>query len=542
MSFSTTAFADTAIVSYGVSEQLQGDFDMLRETTFCATHSQAKSNSIHNDVQKFSSKSVDKLAQQLICRNYGSSCYELAHLCWAILHSSHKPDTALMEFFWLETVCTKTSFIAYFNAHTTANGKALNSNISASSIALVQNDLHISIHQHSFIVHCARANYLSCLMEWLACSIPNTLAMLFELLLGQGHNAISEAASALQQDIYQYLTEHLPPAKLQKRYRLLDTWYKTQASDIDDDEILKFFQQHKQIEGCGKYTNVVNDTFCYMQALEDAATLQQVKYSAQIEAYSDAIVQVLEQHDSAYDGTWRQLAKLPKVFSQTQCDMGLLIMTFSAYFPSFSKTWLRSQAFGKWQSQLIQACRDNKPLSLAKNSVDSYESLQQALALVLANSYQAQLAMLHNLFKQAASCEHQAGTTYVQIAALLVQLKTSHPLIKQYEKDIKAFAEQLASQQQHTKIVLANFPTINTIASTCSKAYKQINRAGFTAATCLSDEQYYEHIQNILLIQSKLHGVLKLITRNKYCEEAIFKADRFIFESEFTQLYIQDGQ
>jgi len=542
----TSALHNTAIINYGISEQLRGDFDILRETTFSSNMSISAVG--HEDVHKFSRVSVDKLAQNLVCRNYGNSCYELAHLCWAILHSSTSPDKALINYFWLDTICTKASFNDYFSHCLAPNTKVLNSNISASSLRLSQDKLHIVIHQHEFTLHSGRANYLSCLMEWLACTMPNTLSILFTLLLGKGHNAISEAASTLQQHIYGYLSEHLPPAKLQQRYRLLDTWYKDTGEGINDAAILHFFQQHNHLEGCGKYTNVVNDTFSYMQALEDASTLQQVNDSEQVveqvAEHSDAILSLAEQYGNNYESVLTTLAQSPKVFSQAQCDMALMLSQFAAYFPRFSKTWLRCQSFGKWQSKLIQASRKASIKALNQHgseNIDSYSCVQRSLAGMLATSYQAQLAMLHLFF----TCSKTAHG-YTQLISLLHLLSSSHPVLKGYQNDIEVIINNMHSKLSstgNTSSDIQKLPkALHEMASKCAAAYKQINRVGFTAASKLSNDEYNVNIQDIMLIQNKLRAVLRDISRKNYCDEAIFSADRFIFEGEFTKLYVQDDQ
>ncbi|MEQ3653895.1 MAG: hypothetical protein ABNH33_11265, partial [Glaciecola sp.] len=86
-------------ISFGVSSTLQADFDLLRETP-----------NLLGDA-KYTQKTIDKLAQYIVCRNYGKLCLELCYLCWPIVKYGRQGQ-ALLDFFWLQEVISPKGFRA----------------------------------------------------------------------------------------------------------------------------------------------------------------------------------------------------------------------------------------------------------------------------------------------------------------------------------------------------------------------------------------------------------------------------------------------
>ncbi|MDU0356399.1 hypothetical protein RS130_23125 [Paraglaciecola aquimarina] len=65
----------SSIINYGISETLKSVFAQLKETPGL-------------NGNKYHSKDVEQLSQDIVCRNYGSVCYELSFLCWAVVNRS----------------------------------------------------------------------------------------------------------------------------------------------------------------------------------------------------------------------------------------------------------------------------------------------------------------------------------------------------------------------------------------------------------------------------------------------------------------------
>lgn len=89
------------IIEYGVSATLQAEFEMLRDTLSMRQYQEKQANKTETFQQyKYATKTIDKLAQYLLCRNYGKACLELAYLCWPIVrHQEH--SKGLLHFFGL---------------------------------------------------------------------------------------------------------------------------------------------------------------------------------------------------------------------------------------------------------------------------------------------------------------------------------------------------------------------------------------------------------------------------------------------------------
>lgn len=548
--------SQVSIVSYGISEQLKSDFDMLRETTYFINIENLSASLTGKTQHKFLNKNVDKLAQHLVCRHYGNICYELAHLCWAIVHTNNLPDQALLQYFWLDTVCTQSQFKSYFLKHLNEGQGVQNTPINDCQISLASEHLNIAVHQHTFSINAARANFLSCFMEWLACAIPETISYIFNTLIGKGHNAISELASTLQHDIYHYLSQHLPPAKLQQRFRLLESYHKD--NDINDNAIVQFFCTHNQLEGCGKFANVVNDTFSFMLALKQTAEAKMVEYAVSFDdlnkventidsesnenLYAEPIFSILQQQEASLLQELENLTSVPKVFSKSQFDALHMLLEYRQFFPKFSLTWLRCQTFGKWQNKLIQAHRNKALLNIRESEPnDVYSDIQKNILLSLASSHQAQMAMLHIVLTAANSAP---SLICHDLLSMLHVLCKEHPSLKEYENTIDQLVHEL-SEEDTEKVASPNavVKSINSLPGlkqAAAQAYKAINRAGFTSVSELGVEEYLSANYDLIRIQNTVFQVLSHLVKQKLCDESKFSADRFIFVREFTKLYLKD--
>ena len=547
-----------SIINYGISEHLKSDFDMLRETTYYINIENVSTSSSGETKHKFLNKNVDKLAQHLVCRHYGNICYELAHLCWAIVHTSKVPDQAIVQYFWLNTVCTQSQFKTHFLAQLHEGQGVQNTPINNCQISMLSEHLNIAIHQHTFSINAARANFLSCFMEWLACAIPETISYIFHALIGKGHNGISELASTLQSDIYQYLSEHLPPAKLQQRFRLLESYHK--GTDVCDSTIMQFYCTHNHLEGCGKFSNVVNDTFSFMLALKQTNEAKMLDYAASYESFFSAesvdgsaldetqhaeqIFSIVQHQEASLLYELETLSSLPKVFSKAQFDALYMLVEYRQFFPDFSLTWLRCQIFGKWQNKLIQAHRNKTVENIHECEPDEgYSDAQQKLLLSLASSYQAQMAMIHIVL--SAATNSPSSQAYVDLLSILHALCKDHPSLKAHVKIINTCVNEVntehSTQLDEAYKTLARSDSFLDIRQSAVQAFKAINRAGFTSSSALRLEEYVNANHDLTSIQNTLRQVLSHLVSKKLCEESNFNADRFIFVKEFTRLYLKDS-
>lgn len=526
-----------SIIHYGVSEQLVADFEMLQDVQSVTSAKQYTHAFAHNNV-KFYPKTIQKLRQHIVCRNYGNICYELSHLCWAILHAKKHVKQSLLDYFWVQNSNTVNGFSEYFkhvNIH--------NSNIANANMYLEDGFLQISIHQHDFAISANRANLLSCLMEWLIGFIPDFMPMLQEQLVGKGHNAISETASTIQKHIYQYLQQHLPTAKLQQRYRTYENWYQAQQLSVNDDSILAFWRSHKQTQGHAKYASVVSDSLAYLQALDMAATHQQLHFAhANEEAHESGIeAEIFEIYENNIDTQTHVLpdidlyglSKEPKIYNKLQIEMADIVCGYPLAFPKFCLSWLRSLSFGNLQNKLIQAKRQNSKVDINTILIDDFDSIKQQTATMLATGNQALMAIVQLLLK-----EHS-----LEAMQLLIKLVHRVPSLKSNRTHLSELLDDLCQlDYADVQTWRMNYPWFADLLKACERALKQINRNGFTPDSLLHLDAYLEAASQVLLVDKYLGKQLKQILKNNLHQNEKYHADRLIFIHELSLLYDQDEQ
>lgn len=562
-----------SISRFGVSNALQADFSMLREVQGA------------HGANKFSRKSVDTLAQIIVCRNYGNACYELAHLYWAVIafKSPIKPQdkprkqNPLLEYFWIDQIASKQQFVAYF---TLQNGIDNNVKQAQQTLRLTNDQLCLHINGHDFVVNASRANFLSCLMEWLIGFVPDLLGGIENSLIGKGQNAINELASHLQQKIYAYLSDHLPPAKLQRRYRDIANWYAKNAikpncgmnKTPSDSGIFKFWTENNKVEGFTKYSNVFCDHIAYLQAQEVVLTEAQLAFANSLEWHSPQSnsAEFGGLHSSAFDTSalndsalydnvgvnenalelnnlFEQflspeiidlslISQRPKVLNQSQVEMAEYIALYPNTIGQFSLSWLRVQVFGKYQNQLIQAKRSGKNLSietLVANPKD-FLSAYQASAKIIANNQQSLLAIINILL--ARNSKEALGL----LATLMQQVPSMQENLKRFRHLLQGVEETFS--QTHLSSWQLKYPWFKEIINQSKLARKKINRQGFSENTLLSEDEYLVAAGHLFSLNRALNSLLKAINQNKYQQSEKFEADRFIFINELSRIYCQDGQ
>ena len=542
--------ADTSIASYGVSDQLMAEFEMLREVN-CA-----------QGTTKFPNKTVNTLAQHIVCRHYSNLCYEFSHLNWAIIYanmnstSDSSIQAGLVNYYWIEQCHWPQHFKQYFSKRclpimATQNeaiavniNNDINNNIDAKTSGIT-----LRVYDHSFSISANRANILACFMEWIICIIPDLLITMEASLQGKGHNAIREFSSFLQKQIYDYLSQHLPPAKLQQRFRLIQNWYTEQVQKhITDDNLLAFWQQHNTIEGYGKYSNVVKDSLSYLTALAMVKTSVSVQYAdTSIDSLTD---QHLNEATVHYEWVSQQsaqtelpiarLMKAPKALNRQQVEFFELFSQYPQLLLPLSVSWLRLQVFGKVQHQIIQMTRVKDSLATNKQHYTElcqtdYQHIKLNCVRLMASNQQSLLAISQLMLAFSPN----------QACLILLKLMPQIPSLEPFAQDFATLLEDAVSENRNIdkKSVLQwqlSYPWVNTLFKQAQVALKQINREGFSASTLLQSEDYAQCAELLFDLNKLIKQVVKQINNKKQDSQDNFDADRLIFISEFSTLYGQD--
>jgi hypothetical protein len=540
----TESNRSTADFAVEVSEQLKADFMLLREAyLFTSGHAQTV---------KFSEKTVDKFVQHIVCRHYGNLCYELSHLCWAIVNTGSRG--ALLDFFYIQENIKAKRFTTFFKdiapCQIPQAGVSLKAGEGAHSF------LHICIHQHQFSLSAGRINLLAACLEWLLNFVPNLLETLYDELNGKTFNAIQSLASTLQKHIYHYLNKHLPQAKVQAKFHFMSHWLSEQQSDsFDDENILTFWQSAREREGMSRFTTVVRDILQYQQALISAKNASSVDHANDLAEHIESEY-VFDAIDAFVDEQicLEALTEVPKLLSKQQAEKLQLIGDYPQQIKDFPLSLLRYVVFGQYQAKCIQAQRNQSlnPTSFALSPLNEYKVLLQYFSAQLKLNEQTWMAVLHILFSEDSAdalalltakdnfvnllLNSKAGTKE-QVLALQSQLHAQSlvnplPLIDQGDGEPRSDKHAVSKIFTDSEVLLA-------FKTHCKQSYARNNRQGFTLKSQLDDVSLY--LDNTITLLNLSKALERVLVKNDALFEDLllseekYRADGCIFKGELMQ-------
>ena len=538
----------TSIIEYGVSATLQAEFEMLRDTVSiheCQGEQPSKGNT--SITYKYTAKTIDKLAQYLVCRNYGKACLELAYLCWPIVR--HKESSkGLLHFFWIQEAIRPSQF-----RHSVAPLTQLDA--CAPLVSLNDVGMVIKSAKQTFTISASRVMLLSALLELLVGNIQGTLEDIESHLSTSDEKCVGKLASYLQKKLYEFLKTHLPTANLQQKYRYIHQWV-SENSDVErlnDDAVLKFWTSSINEEGYVKFQNALLDIVDYQFAYE------QVKVSRDI-AYGESDLPIASSYELGYEHqqsgeahsyvsvfetngeisqppTW--LATAPKFVTKKEYACVALLFELRQSAIQFPVSVMRTEVFGQWQNAIIQQNRNKHAAVIEQPEQD----------------YTAYLQGLHSWRKQAANtllCCAAILYEYKDARCLTVLSQGVGLLVDSKEKaDFRQMLQRLfdankkangKSELEFTQIKrwLLQSQTLNRFFALAKKSLIKNNRVGFKNTHDYHSADIYEqgadHImQGAKLIHAVSDAIFQMIdNKNKQSGAlaAFFSADLFIFKSE----------
>jgi hypothetical protein len=524
-----------------VSEQLKADFMLLREAHLY-TSSDAQT-------PKFNEKTVDKFAQHIVCRHYGTLCYELSHLCWAIVNTGSRG--ALLDFFYVQENIKPKRFSTFFKGNAPCQIPQASVSLKAGEGA--HSFLHISIHQHQFSLSAGRVNLLAACLEWLLNFVPNLLETLYEELNGKTFNAIQSLASTLQKHIYHYLNKHLPQAKVQAKFHFMSHWLnERQCASFDDKNILSFWQNAREREGMSRYTTVVRDIFQYQQALSSAQNASLLNNANELAEHIES-EHVFDAIDAFVDQQicLEALTEVPKLLSKQQAEKLQLIADYPHKIKDFPLSLLRYIVFGQYQAKCIQAQR-NQSLnvdSFTLSPLNEYDVILQHFAAQLKLNEQTWMAVLHILFSEDSADVLTVLTAKDNFLDLLLDSKTGAkeqvsvlqsklyaPSLIEPSSSIKQGGGEIASGKGTASEIFADSEVLRSFKAMCKQSHARNNRQGFTLKSQLDDVSVYvDNTMSLLHVSSALQSVLlknDALFKDLSQKEQNYQADGCILKDE----------
>lgn len=544
------------ITRYGVSSELLGHFDALRQTPAPTL----------GDRYKFSNKVVDAVARDLLSRNYKTRCWELAHFLSAIVHG-YQDDTGapLLCFFWVDEVVTPARFRQAFAGS------------NSSQVLLGEQFLTLTYEQKSFDISPSRADELAAWMELLVAIDPEVLKRAEQALQALTEEAIRGFANALQSMLYAYLSNHMQPAQQEKRFAALWAWLTGEeraAKDmvLSDDLIvacwvdlarddIELARHGKEALGFRRYRSVVDDMLALRKAFQMAEARRGIEASVSIgegreegEVSLDTLSEVWEAVEER-DDNYSWLSETPKFLTGRTLETLGALLTFGPVAKEWPLTLQRYDVFGDWQAQLIQAVRNQADVDSALAAgpgVDYVEHIQSISDLdeTLDTAFAAGLHILLALQTSEALEWVMEMLSPGDVQVLRAQLPFDEAEFERVmDDDLLEEGEQQALIEAVQANCVAAFydrlpqlrlqaPSLNQLVDGAKSAFKAVNRAGFKV---LPDQsavgEYVRGMVGVAEIQQRKRTVFATRAWDKSIAGENFFADVSIFSDVFRELH-----
>jgi hypothetical protein len=524
----------TNIINYGISDTLKALFAQLKDTPGL-------------DGYKYHGKDIEQISQNIVCRNYGSVCYELSFLCWAVVNhpaysshsdssSSHSPSS-LLTFFWIEeNIQPKRFRHAFSHPIETACGQ----------VSMGVDYLQLQIGDIEFAISPTRVGVLAVMLELIASIEPTQLSKIETLLIDADKQGIKKVSSHLQKLIYSYLKDHMPEASTQGRFRAISGWLKQHnltAQTLTDQGVLNFWLNPPAQPSYIKYSTVLDDLLDAITAMEVVENTFNGEYALSLgsnteqgEVDADWVqTTVFEQADNHEDLSG--LCQSPKFLTLAQYQPISPLLSHGKLARQLPLSFLRLSIFGGWQSVLVQAKR--------KSSQVLADKLQQTPN----RQYLDYVAELND-------SESQCKQVQQVIAHIFYSLNT--PLfvgimLKQMPTDLQQTLKiwmraQIANTTEseealflHVQQWLSQHPKAQEWLTEAATLFKNNNKEGFKKLPSVTELDIYQDGSEALdhcqeSVARYLLVITKLNDKNTQLAE-IYRSDLCIFSDRFKQIY-----
>jgi hypothetical protein len=514
----------TNIINYGISDTLKALFAQLKDTPGL-------------DGYKYHGKDVEQISQYIVCRNYGSVCYELSFLCWAVVNHPHYSSSALLSFFWLEeNIQPKRFRHAFSQPIKTASGQ----------VCMGEDYLQLQIGDIEFAISPTRVGVLAVMLELIASIEPAQLSNIETLLLGANNQGIKQVSSNLQKLIYSYLKEHIPEASTQERFRAISGWLKQHnltAQKLTDQDVLDFWLNPPAQPSYIKYSTVLDDLLDAMTAIEMVENTFNGEYALSLgsnteqgEVDADWVQStVFEQADNCEDLSW--LCQSPKFLTLAQYQPMSPLLSHGKLARQLPLSFLRLSIFGGWQSVLVQAKR--KSTQVLADKLQQYPNRQYQDYVAELNDTESQCKQVQQVIAHifySLNSPVFVGIMLKQMPtdlqqALKIWMRAQIADTRESEANIFVHVQQWLSQHHKAQFWLTE----------AANLFKNNNKDGFKKLPSLAELDFYQDGSEALdhcqeLMARYLLVITKLNHENTQLAE-IYRSDLCIFSNRFKQIY-----
>lgn len=514
----------TNIINYGISDTFKLLFVQLKDTP-------------GRNGYKYHSRDVEQICQDLICRNYGSVCYELSFLCWAIVNHPRYASSALLNFFWVEeNIKPKIFRQAFSQPIKLEHGK----------IVMATDYLQLQLGDLAFSISPTRVSVLAVMLEIIASIDPTQLNNIETQLIGADSQKVKQLSSELQKLIYAYLAEHIPKASIQERFRAVGSWLAQRnltANNLTDEDVLNFWLTPPTQASYIKYATVFNDLLDAVNAIEEVETQFNAEYAlslghnkeqGEIEAQwvQDNL---FEQTRSSEDLNW--LCQSPKFLTLTQYNLIKDLLSHQKMLPQLPLSFLRLAIFGNWQAVLVQKKRQS-PQALAEKLQQTpkrqYQDYVHDLAACLTQNQQVQQSIAYIFYSLNSPL-------FVGIMRTQIPFKLQQSLKVWMTEQLEDPDKTQSDYFQYIDLWVSQEPALQAWLNQAAHAFKQNNKEGFKTLPPIEALDLYQDGSDALTqCQQVLERYLSALnnkTEKNSSLENIYRSDLCIFSNRFKQIY-----
>lgn len=517
---------------------------------------------------KFSAKLHRQLVRTIVCRNYASPIHELCHL--VVIAERALGAQGYERLFWDSGEATAAAFRRRFldPAIAGATGTA--------DLSPTENGMRALYPDGTFSIAYSRMPFLSALMEFLLSSLGygEIDALIRTTPATQlAKKDVDAMANALARRVYAYLSDHLPAAQSQRKFRAVMSFLRQskngvpRAEHINDDAVLAFWvctSANDRIEGDFRsYRSVFRLMVAVRGALAADWSHRAIAYAKPVGAdiangeidpgdiapdVVEAAIQLDHERCAPLDTLDSPPANTVKFLKQTERAVIAPIIEAQEAMAALPLSLVRAQVMGDVQARMIQALRrGNDPLAVAHLGDDdapnhTYATHVARLDQISDALEQVLLATLYRLI----SAQNSAAVT--AMLALRPDVDLS-PLAGLFADDAETHdgVVKLAPPTRMDRLwqILTtdnrDCPDLSELLTACEAASKRVTRQGFrTSDGAGQTAAFAEAVDALLAIRSVLTRFRKRLDRLAQeigGWEAHYSADTRIFGSHFRTLY-----
>lgn len=509
-------WANLALQS-GVSAELRGLFAGLREVRLSG-----------GDRRRYPKWAVDELARALVCRDYQHQTLELAHFLFA---ANYLHPAGFIGLLYQEEMVTPARFKDAVAQPVTARDL---------SLSLDDRTLVLTYGDGSWRINLSRVPMIAATLEFLLTVMPYD-ALTTALSLTPSKRAAGALASRFQKEIYAHLADHLEPAQVQRKARVLINWLadgdRLSPDGLDDAAILAFWSDQASADAASgdfrTFSACAETAFHLSEALRTGQLMHEAQYADdltnQSDGKADAHAECLAEIDLA-DLSQPPLDRFKLV---NKADTALIndpVMR-PMLAARFTLTWIRLAVFGFAQNKISQAKRRREPIAplITAPPPLNYDDIVTALTEVEQRLSTLRLACLHGAMQSDAV----TGLTLLTDHLPADQLEMLSDYLSAHDSGaIDRFARDLP------KLRLKH-PALNQLLRRAESHYDKTNRRGFDGSVRDADlfEQAHQFLGQILIALQRHQQNLTRCLASSGDSSSLFASDLSIFQDGFGHLY-----